>query len=126
MRKFKKVIASILAAASVMTCMALPASAETITLKRGHAGAQANIIGAKQVLYTGECSRSSGSAAIFRLAYASGTWLIDVDNFSLFPGGSFSKRTEVYDKGKMWTYTVIAPNNDLDCVASGTIEALMY
>lgn len=126
MRKFKKVIAGILAAASVMTCMALPASAKTISLTRGQAGSQANIIGAKQVLYTGECSSSSGSSAIFRLSYSSGGYLIDVDNFTCPRGASFSGKTGVYDEGKMWTYTVMAPNNNLDCVASGTIEALMY
>lgn len=124
-RNFKKVIAGILAAASVMTCTVLPASAETINLKKGHAGAQANIIGAKQVYYSGECS-SSGSSAIFRLGYSSGTNIITVDKFELYPGGYYDDTTIIYDKGKMWTYTVIAPNNDLVAVASGEIVALKY
>lgn len=126
MRKFKKVIAGILAAASVMTCMALPASAETITLKKGHAGAQANIIGAKQVSYYGECSTSSGSSANFRLAYSSGTSLITVDGFTVKPGHNYGGYTKVYDTGKMWTYTVIAPTNALNCEAYGEIYALQY
>lgn len=126
MRNFKKVIAGILAAASVMTCTVLPASAETINLKKGHAGAQANIIGAKQVYYSGECSSSSGSSAIFRLGYSSGTNIITVDKFELYPGGYYDDTTIIYDKGKMWTYTVIAPNNDLVAVASGEIVALKY
>lgn len=123
MRKFKKVIASIIAAASVMTCMAMSASADTVSIKKGDAGSQANIIGAKQVRYTGKCSNAS---AIFRLAYSSGSYLIDVDNFTLLSGYSFDRQTIVYDTGKMWTYQVLAPNNNLNSVASGTIEALRY
>ena len=124
MRKFKKVIASIMAAASVMTCMAMSASAATVSIKKGDAGSQANIIGAKQVHYTGQCSNT---AAVFRLAYSSGSYLIDVDNFTLFSGYSFDKYSPVYDTGKMWTYQVLATGtNNLTSVASGTIEAMMY
>ncbi len=126
MRKFKKVIAGIITAASIMTCMALPASAETISIRRGDAGSQADIIGARQVEYTATCARTSGSYADFRLGYSSSHYLITVDSFSLSPGASYSNKTIVYDTGKMWTYSVFAPNNDLNCIASGTIDAMVY
>lgn len=126
MRKFKKVIAGIIATASIMTCMALPASAETISIKRGDAGSQANIIGAKQVYYRAECSSSSGSSADFRLAYSVGSNLYTVHSFSLDPGDSYENMTSVFDTGKMWMYSVFAPNNKLNAVASGTILGTVY
>lgn len=126
MRKFKKVIAGVIATASIMTCTAISASAATISIRTGQAGSQANIIGAKQVYYTAECARTSRDSANFRLAYSSGSSLINVDTFTLYPGQTYADRTIVYDTGKMWTYQVIAPNNNLNTTASGTIEALMY
>lgn len=126
MRKFKKVIAGIIATASIMTCMALPASAETISIKRGDAGSQANIIGAKQVVYTAECARTSGSKADFRLAYSIGSNLYTVRSFSLDPGDTYGDMTGVYDTGKMWLYSVFAPDNKLNAVASGTIFGTVY
>ena len=95
-----------------------------MTLKKGHAGAQVNIIGAKQVSYYGECSSSSGSSANFRLAYSSGTSLITVDAFTVKPGHNYGGYTKVYDAPKMWTYTVIAPSTPLVCEAYGEIYAL--
>lgn len=126
MRKFKKVIASIVAAASVMSCMAVSASADTVSIRRGQAGSQANILGARQVYYDGQCSASSGDYAIFRLGYSSGSSLITIRRVNLYPGESFSDTTQVYDTGKMWTYQVLSPDNDLDTIASGTIEAMLY
>lgn len=126
MRKFKKVIASIVAAASVMSCMAVSASADTVSIRRGQAGSQANILGARQVYYEAYCSSSSTDYAIFRLGYSSGSSLITIKRLYLDPGESYKNTTDVYDTGKMWTYQVLAPNNDLNTIANGLIEARLY
>lgn len=123
MKKIKKVIASALAAASVATCMVVPASAETISLTKGRPIATTNMV-ASRVIISGQCSSSSESMAHFRLGYSSGGYLITDKTYILAPGGYFYNVTSSsLDANTIWTYSVKPYNtNKLNGVATGTIE----
>lgn len=125
MKKFKKMVAGVLAAASLAVCMGTYANAETLTLRKGSPIADVRL-NASCVMISGECSSSSESFVHFLLRYSSGWSFIDDQSYVLRQGQSFSNVvSSVVDPNTLWNYAIKPFNtNKLNGVATGTIEII--
>lgn len=121
MKKFKKILAGIFAAVAVVSCVAVPTSAEgEISLRSGQAAAVTSIIGAPGVSFWGQCESTSGSSVVFTLRYASGSSMLTAKSFTLSRGRYYEDSVSGYASTTMWQYRVQPINSyNLVGVAKG-------
>lgn len=127
MKKFKKCIAAFLAIASAISCLALPANADTVSLRRGQAAGVTSIIGSSGVKYYGECDSTSGSSVVFTLRYSFSTSTsVTVASHTVRRGGNTGVQTVTgYDSTTMWQYRV-SPSDPRNLVGVASGYAYAY
>lgn len=125
MKKFKNILAGLFAAVTVVSCVAVPASAGDFNLRKGQEVAVTSVIGAPGVTLYCKCDSSSsyGVTCTLRRA-ATGITMVTEKSYTVKVGGSI---LENYNPGNlpdttMWQCRVdtIAGKNT---AASGYCEA---